>query len=100
MNNAGDVVGTVGFGLAFLLHDGQFIDLNTVLPAGSGWDLGAAFDINDHGQIVGTGTHDGAPRGFLMIPITQPVPAAPSIALLVAGVAFSVVASLRACRRR
>ena len=34
-------------------------DLNDLLPAGSGWTLNFANDINNHGQIIGTGTFHG-----------------------------------------
>src|SRR3954471_13128281 len=41
-------------------------DLNTLLPANSGWVLTATSGINDSQQIVGWGTHNGqSPRGFL-----------------------------------
>jgi hypothetical protein len=35
------------------------IDLNTLLPANSGWVLNVARGINNKGQIVGTGTING-----------------------------------------
>jgi uncharacterized membrane protein len=46
-----------------------FVDLNSLIPAGSGWKLEAATGINDQGQIVGVGDYkgnDGA--GFLLTP--------------------------------
>jgi probable HAF family extracellular repeat protein len=42
-------------------------DLNTLLPAGSGWVLSRALAINDFGQIVGTG-RNGDVGAFLMTP--------------------------------
>ena len=53
---------------AFLWQNGTLIDLNTLLPANSGWILQRATGINDSGQIVGYGTHNGVLSGFLMTP--------------------------------
>jgi probable HAF family extracellular repeat protein len=72
INKNKDVVGTCsggGTSRAFLWTGGLLIDLNTVLPAGSGWDsVGLAMDVNDLGQIVGTGSYKGAPRAFILSP--------------------------------
>jgi len=43
-------------------------DLNTLIPESSGWVLNTAADINIWGQIVGSGTHNGEPRGYLLTP--------------------------------
>jgi hypothetical protein len=57
-----------------LWENGQITDLNDRLPAGSGWVLTEAYGINDAGQIVGAGGHDGIYyRAFLLTPATQPV---------------------------
>jgi probable HAF family extracellular repeat protein len=53
---------------AFLYERGQMLDLNDFLPANSGWELRWATGINNRGQIVGFGTHDGAERAFLLTP--------------------------------
>jgi len=53
---------------AFLSQAGVMRDLNGLLPAGSGWELQSASAINDAGQIVGVGMHDGRRRAFLMSP--------------------------------
>ena len=57
-------------GRAFLYdaRQGQMIDLNTQLPAGSGWVLTSANGVNAHGQIVGVGAHNGRTRGFVLTP--------------------------------
>lgn len=59
INNRGQVVGyywTDDFiPRAFLWDDGGFVDLNTLSPPLSGWQFGEAQDINDNGQIVGSG---------------------------------------------
>jgi hypothetical protein len=49
---------------------GQAVALETLLPAGHGWDLHIARGINDAGQIVGYGFRSGQSglRTFLMTP--------------------------------
>jgi probable HAF family extracellular repeat protein len=44
-------------------------DLNTLIPANSGWVLNSATDINVWGQIVGSGTRNGRPHGYLLTPL-------------------------------
>jgi len=47
------------------------INLNALLPSGSGWNLYAAEAINDQGQIVGYGLINGQENpvhAFLMTP--------------------------------
>ena len=48
--------------------DGELYDLNDLIPEESGWILERATDINDRGQIVGTGLLDGQQRAFLLLP--------------------------------
>ena len=43
-------------------------DLNTVLPANSGWVVTSAIGINDNGFIIGWGTHNGNIRPYLLSP--------------------------------
>ncbi|HEY3701676.1 MAG TPA: hypothetical protein VGL32_05420, partial [Acidimicrobiales bacterium] len=45
-------------------------DLNSLIPAGSGWVLDQARAINDAGQIVGWGTINGHEHAFLLTPTT------------------------------
>ncbi len=79
INAAGQVVGTSDPGCgpctdepttrAWLYSPGGALtDLNTLLPAGSGWILNQATGINDRGQIVGAGRHDGHTRAYLLTP--------------------------------
>ncbi|WKB55393.1 PEP-CTERM sorting domain-containing protein [Eleftheria terrae] len=76
---------------AFLFDDGQMVDLNSLLDAtGRGWTLTAAYDINDRGQIVGTGLFNGSQHAFLLTPVPEPA----TIALSAAGL------GLLALRRR
>jgi probable HAF family extracellular repeat protein len=55
---------------AFLWESGQMQDLNDLLPAGSGWELVAAWGINNAGQIVGQGIIGGEWHAFLLSPST------------------------------
>lgn len=72
INASGLVVGyseislTSDIAHAYLYKDGVMIDLNSVLPANSGWVLEVATGINDSGQIVGYGMLNGQRRAFLM----------------------------------
>ena len=72
INESGQVVGSesgtipIGCGGPFLYFGGITTNLNSLLPANSGWVLGAASAINDSGQIVGVGVvAGGANHAFL-----------------------------------
>jgi uncharacterized membrane protein len=73
LNNCDFVVG--GYGpdsehyRAFLwTRTAGFQDLNSLIPADSGWTLEAATAINDRGEIVGQGDFHHDDTGFLLIP--------------------------------
>jgi probable HAF family extracellular repeat protein len=73
VNNAGQVVGLsdvagVKEPHAFLWSGGAMRDLNSLIPANSGWVLEDATGVNDAGQICGEGTHKGKTRAFLLTP--------------------------------
>jgi hypothetical protein len=55
---------------AVLWIGGGIVDLNSLLPPGSGWTLEVATAINDSGAIVGYGRRAGLPgrRAFLLMP--------------------------------
>ena len=88
INSSGLIVGWAQTGLgadtyvATLWQGGALIDLNTLLPASSGWVLEYAGAINDAGQITGYGTYNGEYRAFLL---TADIPEPASAALLGAG---------------
>jgi len=69
-NSAGDIVGNSNFH-AVLWRAGSIIDLNTLAGA-PGWTLENAWDIDDAGRIVGTGSYYGFPRAFLLAPVVCP----------------------------
>jgi len=50
------------------------VDLNSLIDPGSGWNLKFASDINDKGQITGSGTLNGSERGFRLDPVHQILP--------------------------
>jgi probable HAF family extracellular repeat protein len=65
----GFTVSSTGAHVAFIAPGGgSMVDLNTLIPAGSGWVLTEARAINAKGQIAGTGTLDGVARGFVLTP--------------------------------
>jgi probable HAF family extracellular repeat protein len=76
INRKGQIVGYSGADLtdvttsrAVLWEKGVMIELQTRIPADSGWTLLAACGINDRGQIPGYGIHDGQFRAFLPTPV-------------------------------
>jgi len=74
INERGQIVGTAHFphyGAALFdpTGSGNNIPLNNLIDPKSGWDLVAAYHINDNGWIVGEGiTPDGENHGYLLIP--------------------------------
>ena len=88
VNNAGTVIGSAdlpsGYGEAFVYQNGQMYDLF----AGSDWSGGTATAINNKGQIVGNGYHNGHSRAFLATPRAAPAPSS----LLVAGLGLILLA--------
>jgi len=69
IDDSEDVVGASGHdGVyhAFIYTNGKMVDLNSLLPANSGWILTEATAINNQGQIVGTGIRAGVGHAFLL----------------------------------
>jgi uncharacterized protein (TIGR03437 family) len=109
INNSGDVVGfnssqpptfalqlAAYFGgssgttyTAFIYSGGKMYNLNSQLTNGTGWQLSFANQINNAGQIVGTGLINGNQHAFLLTPV--PAAPAPSITSVV-GAGFSTPA--------
>ena len=79
INNLNEVVGTLIYdpsdgtkNSGFLYSNGVMVDVNTLLPANSGWVLRDAQDVNDIGQIVGFGVIDGQQHAYLLSPVPEP----------------------------
>ncbi len=90
LNDYDEVVGATtredGTMVAFVWKNDHLFDLNLMIPAGSGWHLEWAWDIDDAGAIVGEGMLDGSPRAFLLTPsVATGVPGDPAPA----GAAFA-----------
>jgi probable HAF family extracellular repeat protein len=76
INAAGQVVGTADpqcspcvSAQAWIWQPGTAMTrLDSLIPTGSGWTLQQATGINDVGQIVGIGLHNGHQRGYLLTP--------------------------------
>ena len=60
----------VGPSRLVIWRDGGVFELKSLLDAsGAGWELTIASAINNSGQIVGAGSHNGRFRAFLMTPV-------------------------------
>jgi probable HAF family extracellular repeat protein len=82
LNNAGTVVGTAqlsnGLRHAFMVTNAfggmvRMLDLNSLVPTNSGWEMMEARGINASGQIIGWGMFAGHTNAFLMTPVSGPV---------------------------
>jgi probable HAF family extracellular repeat protein len=51
---------------AVIWQNGQIIDLNSLLPANSGWVLQQAYGISNANQIAGQGLYDGLYANFVL----------------------------------
>jgi len=90
INNSGQVVGgslVIGETLphAFLYSGDSMQDLNDFISDPS-WILSVARDINDFGQIVGRGLHNGEQRAFLLTPDSNIAPIPEPSTLFLFGV--------------
>ena len=97
INNAGLVVGTsfAGPGSRATLWEGSTaFDLTSRLSNGQGWELWQAMDINNNGQIVGWGTHQGRYVSYLL----TPVPEAHSLWMFAVGLLALGVHTMRSRR--
>ena len=76
MNDLNQVVGSAHIGnvVHAFVWDQQtgMVNLNSAIPADSGWSLAYALDINEAGQIVGVGDYNGKTSPFLLNPIPEP----------------------------
>jgi probable HAF family extracellular repeat protein len=72
MNSQGHVIGDsedhLNSAAPFLYRDGQMVNVNSLLPPDSGWEIEAALYINDAGQIAGFGSHNGELAWYILTP--------------------------------
>jgi len=78
INNKGEIVGVAIFATSTLscplyecavVRQGNvWVDLNTLIPADSGWYLVCAQGVNDAGEITGFGVINGEVHAYLAIP--------------------------------
>ena len=73
------------------------IDLQTLIPVDSSWDLSGALSINDAGQIVGYGIFDNEQRAFLLTPAAVPEPSM-SVAIISSAAALGILGRLKGSR--
>jgi probable HAF family extracellular repeat protein len=81
INNQGAIVGSQGSDpavggppdRAVVWENLKMRRLDEFLPEGAGWQLRKAVGINDRGQIVGVGTHEGKEHAFLLTPDVSPI---------------------------
>jgi probable HAF family extracellular repeat protein len=73
INDFGVVVGNAsdasGSKRAVIWEDGMITDLNTLIPAGTGWELTGSAEINELGEIAGTGYLNGNQRAYKLTPV-------------------------------
>ncbi|MEA5112553.1 MAG: hypothetical protein VB050_00850 [Geobacteraceae bacterium] len=89
INNQGQIIGFYEDANkvrhSFIYENGAMSDLTSLLTAGSGWDLSYAMALNDQGQIIGYGKLNGVTHGYLLSPVTAPVPIPAAAWLLGSG---------------
>jgi probable HAF family extracellular repeat protein len=71
INDLAQIVGWSGFTAFIWTSSTGMQDLNTLIPTNSGWQLSAAYSINNRGQITGEGIINGQQHGFLLTPVAH-----------------------------
>ncbi len=77
LNNPGQIVGWIQdtsiarrFAFRYDLNTQTLVDLDATVGKSAGWQLESATAINDAGQIVGEGQHNGQSRSYLLTPLS------------------------------
>lgn len=90
---------------AFIYMNGVMLDLNALIPKGSGWELLEAYGINNAGEIVGEGLWNGQAHAFRLdagaasSPLVfgvQPVPEPGTVPVI--GIVFGIAGVLQGVR--
>ena len=103
INADGDVIGTFGAqNHSFLYRNGAATDLDLLSEViNAGWSDLAVADINDAGEIVGTGLYNGQSRGFVLSAAAiAAIPEPQTYALMLAGLAAVCAAARRRAKTR
>jgi probable HAF family extracellular repeat protein len=104
VNSGGTVVGVY---YRTAIGSGPFVydpvhgmrDLNSLIPPSLGWNIENATGINNAGQIVGYGVHNGTEQAFILTPLSVPEPS--TMVLLAAALgSWLGVQTVSALRRR
>ena len=66
VGNSQRIAGSAAVATVWFASNGLPVDLNTLIPAASGWNLLSAEGVNEAGDIVGFGTYQGSTRAFLL----------------------------------
>ncbi|MGH9584487.1 MAG: PEP-CTERM sorting domain-containing protein [Bryobacteraceae bacterium] len=89
---------------AFVYVNGVMIDLNDLLPIGSGWTIGDAYGIDDAGEIAAMGTLDSQSYALELLPsgngLSDPTPTPEPATLLLSGLGLALVFKCFAAKRK
>jgi uncharacterized membrane protein len=76
LNNQGKIVGSIQdsspvrrYAFQYHVNTGTLVDLDAAVGRPAGWQLSTATAINDAGQIIGEGEHNGESRSYLLTPL-------------------------------
>jgi probable HAF family extracellular repeat protein len=75
INSLGQVIGqssSLDGERPFVYSGNNMYDLSKLVVNGLGWSLVRATDINESGQIIGSGIYNGQAQAFLLTPVPEP----------------------------